>query len=107
MRTASSITSIFSCCAAPKPEHRSQRLAFFWVRRLPESDSSGDAPRTPLRRIRFAVASRRMLFAAVVDTSRRVSETSRRLEKIDLLATLLRQLDLEEVEIVVAILSGY
>ncbi|HEV3200165.1 MAG TPA: ATP-dependent DNA ligase [Bryobacteraceae bacterium] len=48
-----------------------------------------------------------MLFAAVVDTSRRVSETSRRLEKIDLLATLLRQLDPEEVEIVVAFLSGY
>jgi DNA ligase-1 len=48
-----------------------------------------------------------MLFAAVVDTSRRVSETSRRLEKIDLLAALLRQLDPEEVEIVVAFLSGY
>lgn len=51
--------------------------------------------------------SEQMLFAAVVDTSRRVSETSRRLEKIDLLATLLRQLDPEEVEIVVAFLSGY
>src|SRR5437016_1711935 len=49
----------------------------------------------------------RMLFAAVVETSRRVSETSRRLEKIDLLAALLRQLDPEEVEIVVAFLSGY
>jgi DNA ligase-1 len=48
-----------------------------------------------------------MLFAAVVDTSRRVAETSRRLEKIDLLAALLRQLDAEEVEIVVAYLSGY
>jgi len=48
-----------------------------------------------------------MLFAAVVETSRRVAGTSRRLEKIDLLATLLRQLDAEEVEIVVAILSGY
>src|SRR5215831_4069516 len=48
-----------------------------------------------------------MLFAAVVDTSRRVAETSRRLEKIDLLAALLRQLDAEEVEIVVAWLSGY
>jgi DNA ligase-1 len=48
-----------------------------------------------------------MWFAAVVETSRRVAETSRRLEKIDLLATLLRQLDAEEVEIVVAYLSGY
>jgi DNA ligase-1 len=48
-----------------------------------------------------------MLFAAVVDMSRRVAETSRRLEKIDLLAALLRQLDPEEVEIVVAYLSGY
>jgi DNA ligase-1 len=48
-----------------------------------------------------------MLFAAVVETSRRVSETPRRLEKMDLLAALLRQLDAEEVEIVVAYLSGY
>jgi DNA ligase-1 len=48
-----------------------------------------------------------MLFAAVVETSQRISETRRRLEKIDLLATLLRQLDPEEVEIVVAFLSGY
>jgi DNA ligase-1 len=48
-----------------------------------------------------------MLFAEAVDTSRRVSETSRRLEKIDLLATLLGRLDPEEVEIVVAMLSGY
>ena len=48
-----------------------------------------------------------MLFAVAVDTSRRVAETSRRLEKIDLLAGLLRRLDPEEVEIVVAMLSGY
>ncbi|HSB16355.1 MAG TPA: ATP-dependent DNA ligase [Bryobacteraceae bacterium] len=48
-----------------------------------------------------------MLFSAVVETSRRVSETSRRLEKIDLLAGLLHRLDPEEVEIVVAFLSGY
>ena len=48
-----------------------------------------------------------MLFGAVVETSQRVAGTSRRLEKIDLLATLLRQLDPEEVEIVVAVLSGY
>src|SRR5690348_13738540 len=48
-----------------------------------------------------------MLFAAVVETSRRVAGTSRRLEKIDLLASLLRQLDPEEAQIVVAFLSGY
>jgi DNA ligase-1 len=48
-----------------------------------------------------------MLLASVVETSRRVAETSKRLEKIDLLATLLRQLDPEEVETVVAYLSGY
>jgi DNA ligase 1 len=48
-----------------------------------------------------------MLLAAVVATSQRVAETSRRLEKIDLLAALLRQLDPEEVQIVVAYLSGY
>ena len=48
-----------------------------------------------------------MLLAEVVETSRRVAETSRRLEKISLLAALLRALDPEEVEIVVAYLSGY
>ncbi len=48
-----------------------------------------------------------MLFAAVVETSQRVAQTSRRLEKIDLLAALLRQLQPEEVQIVVAFLSGY
>ena len=48
-----------------------------------------------------------MLFSAIVETSRRVTETSRRLEKIDLLAALLRQLDPEEIEIVVPYLSGY
>src|SRR5260370_24240064 len=47
-----------------------------------------------------------MLLADVVETSRRVAETSRRLEKIDLLATLLRQLHPEEIEIVVAFLAG-
>jgi DNA ligase-1 len=47
-----------------------------------------------------------MLLATVVETSRRVTETSRRLEKIDLLANLLRQLDAGEVEAVVAYLSG-
>jgi DNA ligase-1 len=48
-----------------------------------------------------------MHFADVVETSRCVAETSRRLEKTDLLSGLLRRLDPEEVEIVVAFLSGY
>jgi DNA ligase-1 len=48
-----------------------------------------------------------MLLAAVVATSQRVAETSRRLEKITLLAELLRQLEPEEAQIVVAFLSGY
>jgi DNA ligase-1 len=47
-----------------------------------------------------------MVLALVVETSRRVTETSRRLGKIELLATLLRQLPVEEVETVVAFLSG-
>ncbi len=47
-----------------------------------------------------------MLLAAVVEASRRVTETSRRLEKIDLLAELLRQLHPGEIEIVVAYLAG-
>jgi len=33
-----------------------------------------------------------MLLAAVVETSRRVADTTKRLEKIDLLASLIRQL---------------
>jgi len=48
-----------------------------------------------------------MLLAQVVETSTLVSRTPRRLEKIDLLAGLLRQLDPDEVQIVVAFLSGY
>ncbi len=48
-----------------------------------------------------------MLFAQLVDTSRRVTETSRRLEKIDLIATLLRQAAPAEIEAAVAFLSGY
>jgi DNA ligase-1 len=47
-----------------------------------------------------------MLLAAVVETSRRVTETTKRLEKVDLLAQLLKQLHPEEVEIVVAFLTG-
>src|SRR6266511_3671142 len=47
-----------------------------------------------------------MLLANVVETSRRVTETPRRLEKIDLLAALLRQLDPDEINTVVAFLSG-
>ena len=37
-----------------------------------------------------------MRLAAVVETSRRVTETTKRLEKVDLLARLLKQLQLEE-----------
>ena len=47
-----------------------------------------------------------MLLASVVETSRRVADTSKRLEKIDLLARLIRQLRPEEIEIVVLFLSG-
>jgi DNA ligase 1 len=47
-----------------------------------------------------------MKLADVVETSRRVTETSRRLEKVDLLAQLLRQLHSDETEIVVAFLAG-
>lgn len=47
-----------------------------------------------------------MLLAQVVETSERVANTTKRLEKIGLLATLLKQLDPEEVEIVVSFLSG-
>jgi DNA ligase-1 len=47
-----------------------------------------------------------MLLAKVVDTSRRVADTTKRLEKIDLLATLLKQLVAGEIETVVAFLSG-
>jgi len=47
-----------------------------------------------------------MLLAAVVETSRRVTETSRRLEKVDLLARLLHELRPEEIEIVVQFLAG-
>src|SRR5258706_16167890 len=47
-----------------------------------------------------------MLLAKVVETSRRITDTSKRLEKIEFLATLLKQLRPDEVEIVVAFLSG-
>ena len=47
-----------------------------------------------------------MLLAAVVEVSRRVSDTSRRLEKRDLIAGLLRQLRPEEIAIVVSFLAG-
>lgn len=47
-----------------------------------------------------------MLLARVVETSRRISETTKRLEKTELLAGLLRQLRPEEIEIVAAFLSG-
>ena len=47
-----------------------------------------------------------MLFARIADTSRQVAATSSRLRKIDLLAELLKQLTPDEVETVVAFLSG-
>jgi len=47
-----------------------------------------------------------MLLAEVVETSRRISETRKRLEKTELLSNLLRKLRAEEVEIVAAYLSG-
>jgi ATP-dependent DNA ligase I len=47
-----------------------------------------------------------MLFARVVETSRRVADTPRRREKTDLLAQLLSELHPDEIEIAVAFLSG-
>jgi ATP-dependent DNA ligase I len=47
-----------------------------------------------------------MLLASVVDTSRRVADTSKRLEKIGLIASLIRQLRPEEIEIAVPFLAG-
>jgi DNA ligase-1 len=47
-----------------------------------------------------------MLLANVVETSRRIAETTKRLEKVNLLAGLLKQLHGEEIEIGVAFLSG-
>ncbi len=47
-----------------------------------------------------------MLLAEAVDVSRRITATSKRLEKIDQLATLLRRLSPDEVEVTVAFLSG-
>ncbi len=47
-----------------------------------------------------------MLLAGVVETSRRITETTKRLQKIELLAGLLRQANPDEIEIVVAYLSG-
>lgn len=48
-----------------------------------------------------------MLLATVVETSRRVAGATKRLEKIDLLAQLIRQLSPDEIEIVAPYLSGY
>ncbi|HYP13342.1 MAG TPA: ATP-dependent DNA ligase [Bryobacteraceae bacterium] len=47
-----------------------------------------------------------MLLADLVDTSRRVAETSRRLQKTELLADLLRRTPPEEIEAAVCFLSG-
>jgi len=48
-----------------------------------------------------------MLLTQVVETSQRVAETSRRLEKVELLAALLPQLADDEIEPVVAFLCGF
>ena len=48
-----------------------------------------------------------MLLANLVETSRQIASTTKRLLKTDLLATLLKQLHPDEVEISVAFLSGY
>ena len=47
-----------------------------------------------------------MLLAQLVETSERIARTSKRLEKTDLLASLLKQLAPDEVETAVAFLSG-
>ena len=47
-----------------------------------------------------------MKLVELVDTSRRVTEVSGRLEKIGLLASLLARVPPEEIEIAVAYLSG-
>jgi DNA ligase 1 len=47
-----------------------------------------------------------MLLKRVVETSQRIAETARRLEKISLLSALLRELAGDEIEIVTAMLSG-
>ena len=47
-----------------------------------------------------------MLLADIVEISRRVGETSKRLEKIALLASLLQRVHSNEIEIVVAFLAG-
>ncbi len=48
-----------------------------------------------------------MLFSTLVETSRRIAKTTKRLEKTELLAGLLKQLHADEVETAVAFLSGY
>jgi DNA ligase-1 len=47
-----------------------------------------------------------MQFLSVVETSRQMAATSKRLQKIDLLSSLLSQLHSDEIEIVVSYLSG-
>ncbi|MBV8450861.1 MAG: ATP-dependent DNA ligase, partial [Deltaproteobacteria bacterium] len=47
-----------------------------------------------------------MLLAEIVETSAKVSATTKRLEKIDLLAALLKRLQPEEIEIAAAYLAG-
>jgi DNA ligase-1 len=68
-----------------------------------------DTPEAALFRLLFVVARRYyrlMLLAELVDVSRRVAETPKRLEKIRLLSELLRALPPDEREIGIAFLSG-
>src|SRR5439155_18240182 len=61
------------------------------------------------RRRRRALARRvedQVLFHELVQTSRRVAETSGRLAKVDLLAALLKRAAPEEIETAIAFLSG-
>jgi DNA ligase-1 len=60
----------------------------------------------PIQSVLLRVLKSGMLFSRVVETSQRVADTSKRLEKVELRAALLAQLEPEEVEIVVAFLSG-
>ncbi|HXF26839.1 MAG TPA: ATP-dependent DNA ligase [Bryobacteraceae bacterium] len=47
-----------------------------------------------------------MLLARIVEASRRIAETTKRTEKVDLISTLLKQARPDEIEIAVAFLSG-
>ncbi len=107
-----------SISAPRKPADRSQLLAMFLVTGNHARDRIRDRSDRQFRRDHHRATnhhressplvgySASMLLASVVETSRRVADTTKRLEKIDLLARLIRQLSPEEIEIVVFFLSG-